>query len=179
MSLPLFGNLASEPSTHDIAQVSIVRGGAKAIGFNRSGGFLMNTVSKSGTNEFHGEVSYQVQDAGMTSDLDNGDTPESFDEDKTWSILSLGGPILRDRLFFYGSYYRPESTRSNIDNAYGPVPDFENIRDEYFGKLTFSPTDNILIDGSFRSSEREVLNDGVGATTQPYRRICRPVPRNL
>ena len=166
VSLPLFGNLASEPSTHDIAQVSIVRGGAKAIGFNRSGGFLMNTVSRSGTNEFHGEVSYQVQDAGMTSDLDTGDNPQSFDEDKTWSIISLGGPILRDRLFFYGSYYRPESTRSNIDNAYGPVPDFENIRDEYFGKLTFSPTDNILIDGSFRSSEREVLNDGVGATTQ-------------
>ncbi len=166
VSLPLFGNLASEPSTHDIAQVSIVRGGAKAIGFNRSGGFLMNTVSKSGTNEFHGEVSYQTQDASMISDLDTGDNPQSFDEDKTWSILSLGGPILRDRLFFYGSYYRPESTRSNIDNAYGPVPDFENIRDEYFGKLTFSPTDNILIDGSFRSSEREVLNDGVGATTQ-------------
>ena len=166
VSLPLFGNLASEPSTHDIAQVSIVRGGAKAIGFNRSGGFLMNTVSKSGTNEFHGEVRYQTQDASMTSDREVGENPESFDEDKTWTTLSLGGPILRDRLFFYGSYYRPESTRSNIDNAYGSVPDFENLRDEYFGKLTFSPTDNILIDGSFRSSEREVINDGVGATTQ-------------
>jgi len=57
VSLPLFGNLSAEPSSHDITQVSIVRGGAKAIGFNRSGGFLMNTVSKTGTNEFSGEVS--------------------------------------------------------------------------------------------------------------------------
>jgi hypothetical protein len=166
VSLPLFGNLASEPSTHDIEQVSIVRGGAKAVGFNRSGGFLINTKSKSGTNEFHGEASFQTQSSSMTGSLDNGDSPASFDEDRTWTTLSVGGPILRDRLFFYGSYYRPDSQRSNGTNAYGAVPDFENIRDEFFGKLTFAPMDNILIDASFRTSEKEVVNDGVGAFTQ-------------
>ena len=46
VSLPLFGTLSAEPSTHDIDQVSVVRGGATAIGFNRSGGFLINTISK-------------------------------------------------------------------------------------------------------------------------------------
>ena len=37
VSLPQYGTLSAEPSTHDIDQVSIVRGGAKAVGFNRSG----------------------------------------------------------------------------------------------------------------------------------------------
>ncbi len=39
VSLPMFGNLASEPSTHDVAYVTMDRGGAKAVGFNRSGGY--------------------------------------------------------------------------------------------------------------------------------------------
>jgi len=165
-SLPLFGNLSTEPSTHDIAQISIVRGGAKAIGFNRAGGFSMNTISKSGTDEFHGEVSYQTETKGMRSSLDTGDSPEEFDEDRSWTILSLGGPLIRDRLYFYTSYYGPRTDRSNGENAYGPVPDYEVTRDEIFGKLTFSPTDNILIDASYRTSEKDTLNDGVGAFTQ-------------
>ena len=65
VTLPLFGTLASEPSTHDIDQVSIIRGGAAAIGFNRAGGFKVNTISKRGTNEFHGQISYQFQTADM------------------------------------------------------------------------------------------------------------------
>ncbi len=52
VSLPMFGTLSAEPSSHDISQVSIVRGGAKAIGFSRSGGVQINSVSKSGTSEF-------------------------------------------------------------------------------------------------------------------------------
>ena len=46
VSLPMFGTLSAEPSTHDIDQVSIIRGGATAIGFNRSGGFKINTTTK-------------------------------------------------------------------------------------------------------------------------------------
>ena len=166
VSLPLFGVLSSEPSSHDIAQVSIVKGGAKAIGFNRSGGFLMNTISKRGTDQFKAEVSYQLQSASMTSDQDTGSSLE-FDEDRSWSVLSLGGPILRDRLYFYTSYYRPERTRSNTSNAYGSVGDYDNTRDEFFGKLTFSPTDNILLDASFRTSDREVVNASIGEFEDP------------
>lgn len=161
VSLPLFGVLSSEPSSHDIAQVSVVKGGAKAIGFNRSGGFLMNTISKRGTDEFRAEVGYQIQSSSMTSDQDTGSSLE-FDEDRAWTTVSVGGPILQDRLYFYTSYYHPDRTRDNTSNAYGTVGNFENVRDEYFGKLTFSPTDNILLDASFRTSDREVNNDSIG-----------------
>ncbi|MCH7830452.1 MAG: carboxypeptidase regulatory-like domain-containing protein [Proteobacteria bacterium] len=163
VSLPLFGVLASEPSIHDIAQVSIVRGGAKAVGFNRSGGFLMNTISKRGSDEFHGEVSYQFQNDGMAGSRDSGAALLAFEEDRSWTTFSLGGPILRDRLYFYTSYYRPDFSRSNVANVYGPVGGFENIRDEYFVKLTLAPTDNILLDASYRTSDREVANASIGA----------------
>jgi len=161
VSLPLFGTLSSEPSTHDIEQVSIVRGGATAIGFNRTGGFLINSTSKRGTNEFHGEVKYQFQSSGFTSDITD-ESNESFNEDKTWLTASLGGPILKDKLFFYTSYYRPTVSRDGATNAYGDVPGLSSSRDEYFGKLTFAPTDNVLLDASYRTSDRSVENRGVG-----------------
>jgi hypothetical protein len=164
VGLPLFGVLASEPSNHDIDQVSIVRGGAKAIGFNRTGGLLMNTTSKSGTNEFEGEVAYRFQTSSMVDDSVTEDeaTLKTFDEDRSWTTAGLGGPIIRDQLFFYASYFGPERERSNSATPYGPVPDFNSDRDEYFGKLTWAPTQDILLDASYRTSDRVNRAESIG-----------------
>ncbi len=48
VTLPLFGTLSAEPASHDIAQVTTIKGGAKAVDFDRSGGFSVDSVSKSG-----------------------------------------------------------------------------------------------------------------------------------
>src|SRR4029078_13093905 len=58
VTLPLFGTLSAEPTSQDIAQVAVVKGGAKAVDFNRAGGFAIDSVSKSGTDRYSGEVSY-------------------------------------------------------------------------------------------------------------------------
>jgi len=160
VSLPLFGTLSAEPSSHDIDQVSIVRGGAKAIGFNRSGGFLINTKSKSGTDEFHADISYQFQSAGLTSAQDTGSSDE-FDEDKAWIIASASGPIIPEKLFFYASYYGPTIDQENRTNAYGDVAGFKSDRDEFFGKLTFAPMDSVLLEASYRTSDRTEKNAGI------------------
>jgi hypothetical protein len=160
VGLPLFGTLSAEPASYDIAQVSFVKGGARAQDFNRSGGFTINSVSRSGTNRWRGLVSYQIQSSGMTGDRDVPESEEVFDEDKDWITLGIGGPLLRDKLYFYGSYYRPTVGRNNRDNVYGPVPDFDSTRDEFFGKLTWTPTSSLLLNGSYRDSDR--TEDGAG-----------------
>ena len=165
VSLPMYGTLSAEPSTHDIDQVSIVRGGSTAIGFNRSGGFKVNTISKRGTDEFSGQVSYQLEDASLTSDRKDPD--QDYDQDKDWIVASFSGPILKEKLYFYASYYRPTVDRVNRDNAYGAVPDYTSTRDEYFGKLTWAPTDSLLFDASYRTSDRTVEGDSVGAFEHP------------
>jgi len=166
VSLPMYGTLSAEPSTHDIEQVSIIRGGSTAIGFNRSGGFKINTTSKRGTDEWHGEVSYQLEDSSLTSDRDT-DSAADFDQDKDWIVASASGPIIKDSLYFYASYFRPTVDRVNGANAYGDVPDFESVRDEYFAKLTWAPTDNLLLDASYRTSDRTVTGDSVGTYEHP------------
>ncbi|MCF6220637.1 MAG: carboxypeptidase regulatory-like domain-containing protein [Robiginitomaculum sp.] len=162
VSLPLFGTLSAEPSTHDIDQVSIVRGGATAIGFNRSGGFLINTISKRGTNEYKGEISYTVETPKLTSARDDAIALVDFEENRRWITANLGGPVIKDKLFLYGSYFRPTITRENASNAYGVVPDFKSERNEYFGKVTFAPFDGVLLDASYRTSDRTGTTENVG-----------------
>jgi hypothetical protein len=149
---PLFGNLSAQPSTHDIEEVAVVKGGANAIGFNRSGGFLINTLSKSGTNQFRGELSYQIQTDGMTGAVDTESEAVTEDWKDDWLVANLGGPLIPEMLYFFVSYYRPTSSEANRSNAYGEVPDAQSIRNEYFGKLTFNPTDSIMLSGSYRNS---------------------------
>ena len=161
VNLPLFGTLSAEPSSHDIEQVAVVKGGADATEFNRSAGITVNTVSRSGTNAFHGTLSYQIQPESLIADRETT-SASVFEEDKSWAVVNLGGPIVKDRLFFYASYYSPTSERQNRSNLYGEVPDFKSTRDEFFGKLTFSPTDSILLNGSYRTSDREDEHYGVG-----------------
>ncbi len=97
----------------------------------------------------------------MTSSRKN-DTAQDFDEDKSWIEANIGGPIIKEKLYFYGSYYRPEVKRDNVSNAYGEVPNYKSVRDEYFGKLTYAPTDNLLFDASYRTSKRTGENESVG-----------------
>lgn len=159
VSLPMFGNLASEPSTHDVEMVSMERGGAKAIGFNRSGGFAINTKSKSGTNDFHGNIEYKMEDASFSSDVKDGTIQ---DTDRTWITTSLSGPLIQDELFFYASYYRPEEKGSNKETAYGPTKGNKSERNEYFGKLTWAPTDDLLLNASYRDSKKTEVGKSIG-----------------
>ena len=66
VGLPLFGTLSSEPAAYDIEQVSFIKGGVKAVDFNRSGGLTINSVTRSGTNRWKGFLGYQIQTSGMT-----------------------------------------------------------------------------------------------------------------
>ena len=158
VTLPLFGTLSAEPASHDIAQVTTIRGGARAIDFDRSGGFTIDSVSKSGTSRFAGQVSFQLQNNDMSADLDSG-SQSRYEQDRTWWNLNVGGPILPEKLFFYGSYYRPERTRVNRANKYGELPEYESTRNEGFGKLTVTPISSMLLNFSYRDSKREDRSD--------------------
>ena len=164
VTLPLFGTLSAEPSSHDIAQVTTIKGGARAIDFDRSGGFTIDSVSKSGTSRFQGELSYKFQTTGMAADLRNL-TLSQYEQDQKWLTGSIGGPAIPNKVFFYGSYYRPEFSRENRANLYGPLPRFERVRNEYFGKVTMTPVRDLLINVSYRASDRNDVSNLFGSAS--------------
>jgi hypothetical protein len=164
VTVPLFGTLSAEPAAYDIDQVTVVKGGAQAIDFNRSGGFLIDSISKSGTNQFHAQATYQVQNKDMAAAVKSG-TNNKYDQNKTWVTLNGGGPVKPGLLNFYASYYRPEVTRENRANLYGTLPEYDSTRNEGFGKLTLTPTSSILINGSYRQSHKIESSDLFGSAT--------------
>lgn len=66
-------------------------------------GANINAVTKSGTNDFHGSVYYALTNgANMVGDRPGSDFTV-FDQNKT-AGFTVGGPIIKDRLFFFASY---------------------------------------------------------------------------
>jgi hypothetical protein len=80
-------------------------------------GCTINMVSKSGTNEFHGSIFYDYTDDSFRGDTIEGRTVfvPKFDEKRYG--LTFGGPIIPDRLFFFGAYERFEGV-----NLFGRGP---------------------------------------------------------
>ncbi|XOV82698.1 MAG: carboxypeptidase regulatory-like domain-containing protein [bacterium] len=73
----------------------------------RYGGFTacnINAVTKSGGNEFFGSVFYDYTDDSLRGDKLEGDDIESGDFDEKRYGITLGGPIIKDRLFFFAAY---------------------------------------------------------------------------
>ena len=97
VTLPLFGTLSAEPASHDIAQVTVVKGGARAVDFDRSGGFSIDSVSKSGTSQFHGELSYQFQSEGHGRGPRRAAPSRATSRTATGSTRTSGAPILKDK----------------------------------------------------------------------------------
>ena len=67
-------------------------------------GGLVNVVTKSGTNEFDGNVYWAYRDDDFVGNSFDGGRfePAAFDEEEYG--FTLGGPIIKDRLFFFVSY---------------------------------------------------------------------------
>ncbi len=70
-------------------------------------GAAVNAVTKSGTNEFHGSVYYALKDAGSMVASRDGNDYALFDKDETTGV-TIGGPIVKDKLFFFASYEEQE-----------------------------------------------------------------------
>ncbi|HTL43315.1 MAG TPA: carboxypeptidase regulatory-like domain-containing protein [Vicinamibacterales bacterium] len=167
VTLPLFGTLSAEPSSADIAEINVVKGGATAIDFKRAGGLAIDSVSKSGTSHYTGQASFQFQTHNMSNGLKNSANLSRYQQNMYWTDLNVGGPIVQDRLFFFGSYYRPQVSRANRANVYGDLPSYESTRNEGFVKLTATPIRNLLVNGSYRDSKRRDTSSLFGSFTAP------------
>jgi hypothetical protein len=84
--------------------------------YGRTSGAVVDAISKSGTNRFRGEAFTFLQDAALTSrsfavkrgNLEKPDTAQrQYGGD-------LGGPIIRDKLHFYGNVERVENDRGVV-----------------------------------------------------------------
>jgi len=71
-------------------------------------GASVNAVTKSGTNEFHGTVYGFFRNEDMTGSKIKGDELGAAKLEQTQYGLSIGGPIVKNKLFFFANFEKDE-----------------------------------------------------------------------
>lgn len=83
-------------------------------------GAVVDAVTKSGTNEFHGSVYGNYRDGEWFGDDPEDEKFNGFTEEKTYGA-TLGGPIVKDTLFFFANYEKFEQAAPGADIAGSPI----------------------------------------------------------
>jgi hypothetical protein len=90
-----------QPSVDAIAEFK-VETNAYSAEFGRGNGAIMNAVIKSGTNQFHGDVFEFVRNEKFDA-LNRFDTVQQPYKQNQFGF-TLGGPIVKNKTFFFGDY---------------------------------------------------------------------------
>src|SRR6185437_9256827 len=116
----------------------VVSDGANAE-FGRSGGGFVNIITKSGTNDFHGSAHYFGKYDALSADFSHsfpGGTTTGFTPDFTQHQFggTLGGPIARDKAFFFLAYDQQEYNETKQTDRLGSIdPALLALTDTAFG----------------------------------------------
>ncbi|WP_426051828.1 TonB-dependent receptor [Brevundimonas sp. SL161] len=150
---PATGTFGSNFNSEIIQEQQVIVGGVPAQ-YAGGSGLISTVVTKSGSNDWHGSLNYYLQNDGLVAN-DQHRTSGGF---STYdSAVTLGGPLLRDRLWFFGSYQKKHREDEVLDPTTGAVRrSVSNDSELYFGKLTWQVTDDDRLSASFFSDPTEI-----------------------
>jgi len=124
-------------------------------------GGVINGVTKSGGNVFHGALEYYYQPESWVSNNNPEGAPETFKFSD--AALSLGGKFVQDKLWYFisGEYWHQTSTPVNA-----PIPSDRKIA-RGLGKLTYQGSESNRF--SLMAEDDKIVNDyrGTDAYTLP------------
>jgi outer membrane receptor protein involved in Fe transport len=157
------GGAASQFNQETIAEFQVLTAGFRAE-FGQASGAIVNVITRSGSNDYHGLASIffrnNVFDSSNSLDTTQDEAPFLQRWDGSFAV---GGPIVRDKVFFFGSAERiRENRRLNFVFPTGTpqiARDFENQFD--------NPSRTFDTRGFFKLDEqlgRHSLNQSVSYT---------------
>lgn len=129
--------------------------------YEQASSAIITAVTRSGTNEFHGEIfgTYRDQDFIKQDEFSRAAGREKPALEVQQYGAALGGPIIQDKLHFFGSYEHKQENRAAAVTLGRQNPAYVSQfgqyigtfatpfeEDLYFGKLSFQPVEGHLID---------------------------------
>jgi hypothetical protein len=106
------------PSPDALEEFNVQTDNMSAAYGNATGG-VANVITKSGTDQFHGDVFEYLRNYAMDAKNYFATSPNPLKQNQFGGVI--GGPIIKDKLFFFGSY---QGTRQNtaINGQIAEVP---------------------------------------------------------
>ena len=109
-----------------VREMVVVAQGANAE-FGRSSGGFVNVITKSGTNEMHGTLHYFGKDGALSSDATHANLTLKPDFRQHQFGLTLGGPIVKDKFFYFIAY--DQQAYTEVKQKTRPAsPAFDSLR---------------------------------------------------
>ena len=101
-----------------VKEFQVIASGANAE-YGRTGGGVVNVITKSGTNNFHGSAFEFFRTEALTAATSDGKPLDNFQRHQFGG--SFGGPIKKDKLFFFTAAegIRENLTRQNLNAPAG------------------------------------------------------------
>ena len=128
-------NQISVMSLDSVAEVQIVKGVLPAEYGGVAGGQI-NVISRSGTNNFHGTAFYSGQNEKFNARNFFSTTTKPVGTFNQYGG-TLGGPVLRNRAFFFATY---EGYREKVERNLTLTVPYQAVRDEVLRALPFPET---------------------------------------
>jgi hypothetical protein len=120
------------PNLDSIAEFRILTSNTDAEYGNYSGG-LINVVTKSGGNAFHGSAFEFLRNTDLDAKSYFSSKRSTFQQNQYGG--TLGGPIKRNRLFFFGDY-QGQHTKQGQDTGQVAVPSLANRSGDFSDSIT-------------------------------------------
>lgn len=162
----VFGSLGNATPFDFIKDVQVKTGGYEAE-FGQSTGGVVNVITKSGTNAIKGSAFFYDRPSSLEGNWTQVQTPNGTvqtTESRSYDGgAEGGGPILKDRLFFFGAFDPSRDVRTFQAPQDFPLLSLggvDRIRDNktYAAKATMQLTNAQRIDASFFGDPSKGLN---------------------
>src|ERR1044072_112369 len=106
------GGAASQFNQETIAEFQVLTAGFRAE-FGQASGAVVNVITRSGGNAYHGAASLFFRNNVFDSSNSLDTTKDEAQFLQRWDYsLALGGPIVKDKVFFFGSGERIRENRT-------------------------------------------------------------------
>jgi hypothetical protein len=157
---PLTGTFGANLNTEIIQEQKVLTGGIPAE-FAGAPGLLSSVVTKSGSNTFTGSVNYYTQNSDLVAENEHqtGATFETYD-----TAATFGGPIIRDRAWFFGSYRLLNTETDVVTNAGQFLRTVTNEGQQGYGKLSWQVTSKDRLSGTYTSDPTDISGSTVNTT---------------
>ena len=163
---PGFGYLSTEVNELDIEEVNIKRAGISAE-FGRTAGAVTNAVTRSGTNRLTGTARIDWLPEGLIGELKDDAFRDPLLTTVVSPSVSGGGPVMKDKLFWYASARYFGETRGDLVNKVNQtLPDQDRTGHELYGKITATSARH-LINVAYRDRPNSIENAGLTPDTAP------------
>ena len=158
---PLTGTFGTNFNSEIIQEQQVIVDGVPAE-YAGGSGLVSRVVTKSGSNEWHGSVNYYLQNDSLVA-KDKHSTSGGF---KTYdTAFTLGGPIIKDKLWVFGSYQKKHRSDEVLDPTTGAVRRNVTNDGKYaFFKTTWQITDNDRLTGTFFNDPTEISGSNSAST---------------